>query len=226
MIADLKEKEVRLGSSLVLNGWDRLLVAGDTNTTSTEFDGIEQWATNMSCTMHTRSTADVEASGSFTAAAFDRFLSEGCAKPTAILGHPTAIQELLSAYFQLGFQGSEVINITDGNRLIPGFNFASFVHTAIGRLQVVADNNFTRTASGASSFVADLWALRMVHNGEPLVYRITQIPFSLRDLVPGCTAISFELWTKTALIIKLCCAQSKYTSVFSGRIVSTCATVY
>jgi hypothetical protein len=209
----------------VLNGWDRLLVLGDTNTNSLEFDGIEKWATNMSCTMHTRSTADIEASGSFSGVSFDRFLAEACAKPTMILGHPTAIQEMLSAYFQLGFAGSQTVNFVDGGRITPGFNFAGFVNTGVGRLPVVADSNFTRTASGASSFVADLWALRMVHNGEPLVYRITQIPFSLKDLVPGCTAISFEIWTKTALVIKLCCAQSKYTSVFSGRITTTCAVV-
>lgn len=224
-VMDLKEKEVRLGATLVLNGWDRLLVLGDTNTNSLEFDGIEKWAANTSCTMHTRSTADIEASGSFSGVSFDRFLAEACAKPTTIFGHPTAIQEMLSAYFQLGFAGSQTINFMDGGRVTPGFNFAGFVNTGVGRLPVVADSNFTRTASGASSFVADLWALRMVHNGEPLVYRITQIPFSIRDLVPGCTAISFEIWTKTALVIKLCCAQSKYTSVFSGRITTTCAVI-
>jgi len=225
-IADVKEKEIQLGAALVLNGWDRLLVLGDTNSNSLEFDGFEEWATNMSCSFHTRSTTDIEASGSFSAATFDRFLSESCAKPTHIFGHPSAIQEMLSAYFQLGYQGSQVVNYSDGGRLTPGFNFASFVNTGVGRLQVVADSNFTRTASGASSFSADLWPMRMVHNGEPLVYRITQIPFSLRDLVPGCTAISFELWTKTALIIKMCCAQSKYTSEFTGRIATTCNTVY
>ena len=225
-IADVKEKEIQLGAALVLNGWDRLLVLGDTNSNSLEFDGFEEWATNMSCSFHTRSTTDIEASGSFSAATFDRFLSESCAKPTHIFGHPSAIQEMLSAYFQLGYQGSQVVNYSDGGRLTPGFNFASFVNTGVGRLQVVADSNFTRTASGASSFSADLWPMRMVHNGEPLVYRITQIPFSLRDLVPGCTAISFELWTKTALIIKMCCAQSKYASEFTGRIATTCNTVY
>ena len=224
-IMDLKEKEVRLGASLVLNGWDRLLVLGDTNTNSLEFDGFEQWATNVSCTMHTRSTADINASGSFSAVTFDRFLAEACAKPTHIFGHPTAIQELLSAYFQLGYQGSQTVNYVDGGRITPGFNFAGFVNTGVGRLPVIADSNFTRTAAGSSTFVADLWAMRMVHNGEPLVYRITQIPFSIRDLVPGCTAISFEIWTKTALIIKMCCAQSKYTSVFSGRITTTCSVI-
>jgi hypothetical protein len=179
-VMDLKEKEIRLGATLVMNGEDRLLALGDTNTNSLEFDGIEQWATNNSCTMHTRLTSDIAASGSFAAATFDRFLSESCAKPTLIAGHPTAIQEMLSAYFQLGFAGSQVINVSDGGRMTPGFNFAGFVNTGVGRLPVVADSNFTRTAAGTSTFVADLWALRMVHNGEPLVYRITQIPFSIK----------------------------------------------
>ena len=226
-VAGLKEKEVRLASTLVLNGWDRMLVLGNTSTSSLQFDGIEKWADNNSCTMHTRSTADLEASGTFTAAAFDRFLGEPCAKATVIAGHPTAIQEMMGGYFQLGYQGSQVVNFADGNRLTPGFNFASFVNTGIGRLQVIADTWFTRTDTGGTSFQADLWALRMTHNGEPLIYQITQIPFSVRDLVPGCTAIAFEVWAKTALIIKMCCAQSQWRGQFTGRIATaTCASVY
>jgi hypothetical protein len=221
MIADLKEKEVRLGTTLVMNGWDRLLVKGDAATNSYEFDGFENWASGTSCTMHTPASL----TGTFTAAGFDRFLSEACAKATHILGHPTAIQEMLSGYFQLGFAGAEVINFSDGTRITPGYNFAAYVNTGIGRLPVVADTNFRRTDAGGGTFIADLWAMRMVHNGEPLVYRITQIPLSLRDLVPGCTAISFEIWTKTALIIKMCCAQSRWSGIFTGRIASTCAVI-
>lgn len=221
-IADLKEKEVRASMTLTLNGYDRLLALGDTATNSLEFDGIEQWATNMSCTMHTN---DNSASGTFGAAAFDRFLSEGCAKPTHIFGHGAAIQELLSAYFQLGFQGSQVVNFNTGDRIVPGFNFAGFVNTGVGRLAVVADSNFTRANAGGGAFQSTIYALRMNHNGAPLVYRLTQIPLALKDLVPGCTAISFEVWTKTALIIKACCAQGAYTSQFTGRITTTCNTI-
>ena len=221
-VANVKEKEMTLMSTLVLNGWDRLLVQGDTNTNALEFDGIEQWATNMSCTMHTNNNAS---SGTFTAASFDQFLSESCAKPTTIFGHPQPIQELMAAYFQLGFQGSQTINFSSGNRITPGYNFAGFVNTGIGMMGVVADNNFRRTASGATTFQSDIWALRMTHNGEPLVYRITQIPLSVNDLAPGCTAISFEIWAATALVIKACCAQSKYTSQFTGRITSTCTVI-
>jgi len=222
VVAGVKAKEIRLASTLVLNGEDRLLVQGNSSSNSLEFDGIENWATNMSCTMHTN---DNSASGTFSAISFDRFLSEGCAKPTAIFGNPAAIQELMSAYFQLGFQGAEVVNFADGNRITPGYNFNGFVNTGVGRLQVVADNNFRKTAAGTGIYQADIWALRMTHNGEPLVYRSTQIPFSLNDLVPGCTAISFEVWKATALIIKACCAQGKYTSQFTGRVVTTCTTI-
>jgi hypothetical protein len=66
----------------------------------------------------------------------------------------------------------------------------------------------------------------MVHNGEPLVYRRTQIPLAFKDLAPGCTAISFMEWAKTALIMKYRCAQSRYETIFSGRVVTTCPTVY
>ena len=201
VVADVKEKEARLGMTLVLNGWDRLLVAGDTNTNSLEFDGIENWQANQSCSFNTN---DNSASGTFSAQAYDRFLSEGCATPTLIAGHPAAIQEMLSAYFQLGYQGSQVVNYSDGNRITPGFNFASFVNTGVGRLQVVADRNFTRNASAAGAFQADLWSFRMTHNGDPLVYKITQVPLSMTDLAPGCTAVSFEIWAATALVIKAC----------------------
>lgn len=219
VVAGVKEKEMTLAATLVLNGEDRLLVQGDTNSNSLEFDGFENWATNMSCTMHTNSNT---ASGTFSAISFDRFLSEACAKPTAIFGHPQAIQELMGAYFQLGFQGSQVVNFADGNRITPGYNYSSFVNTGIGRLQVFADTNFRRNDIGGGNFQADIWAMRMTHNGEPLVYRMTQIPLSVTDLVPGCTAVSFEVWKATALVIKACCAQSKYTSQFTGRIATTC----
>jgi hypothetical protein len=223
-VADVKEKEIRLASSLVFNGWDRLLVQGDHVGNSLEFTGIQEWGDNYSCSFHTGTSASL-GTGTFTADAYDRFLSEGCAKPTHIFGHPAAIQELMSAYFQLGFQGSQVINVSSGDRVTPGFNFGAFVNLAVGRTQVVADSNFRRTDLGGGAFQGDLWSLRMTHNGEPLVYRRTQIPFALKDLAPGCTAVSFQVWTKTSLIMKHCCAHGKYTAGFTGRIVTTCPVI-
>lgn len=225
-ISDVKDKEVRLAMTLVLNGWDRLLVLGNAASNSLEFLGIEEWF-DQTCsgTVH-RNDGEWSASGTFSAASFDRWLSESCAKPTHLFGSPQSQQELLSAYFQLGFQGSQVVNFSGpGDRLIPGFNFAGFVNTGIGRLAVVADNNFTQTVSGASSFQSNIYALRMTHNGVPLVYKRTQIPLAFKDLVPGCTAISFQVWAKTALIIKHCCAHGVYTGNFTGRIVSTCPVI-
>jgi len=221
-VAGVKEKEIRLAMTLVMNGEDWLLVQGDSSANSLEFDGIEQWSTNNSCTHHTNNNS---ASGTFSATSFDRWLGEGCAKPDTLMGHPTTMQEVLSGYFQLGFQGSQVINFADGNRITPGFNFAGYVNTGIGRMQVVADNNFTRTAAGANIFQADVWAMRMVHNGERLVVRKNQFPLSLRDLAPGCTAISFQVWKKTALVIKSCCMHGRYTSQFAGRVITTCSVI-
>lgn len=216
-IADLKAKEIRLGTTLLLNGYDRLLAVGDVDTRPLEFDGIEGWVTSGN-----GAHANSATTGAFSATVFDRFLAEGCAKPTHIFGHPAAIQEMMSGYFQLGFQGSQVISFSDGERVVPGMNFAGFVNTGVGRLTVVADSNFTRTNTGGGTFQSALYPLRMVHNGEPLVYRATQIPLALTDLVPGCTAVSFEVWTKTALIVKALCAQSVYTNIFTGNIASTC----
>lgn len=222
VVLGVKEKEVRTAMTLVMNGWDALLVNGDHVGNSLEFTGFESWATNYSCTFHTN---DNSASGTFSAIAFDRFLTESCAKPTHIFGHPQAVQEMMAGYFQLGYQGSQIVNFADGDRITPGFNFAGFVNTAVGKLAVVADNNFRRNNIGGGNFQADLWAMRMTHNGEPLVYKRTQIPLSLNDLVPGCTAISFEVWAATALVIKACCAQGTYTSQFTGRITSTCTAI-
>jgi len=223
-IADLKAKEVRLGMTLVMNGWDRLLAQGDVTNNALEFDGIANWDTRSGCTFHTNT---VGASGTFSAAEFDRWLMESCAHPTHLFGHPSAMQELLNAYFTLGagaYSPQQFINIPNGTRITPGFNFAGFVNTSIGRLTVVSDSNFARTTQG-SRFVAHIYALRMTHNGEPLVYRLTQIPLALKDLVPGCTAISFEIWSKTALVIKNCCAHGDYTGYFTGSIATTCPVI-
>ena len=224
-IADLKEKEARLGMTLVLNAEDRLLAVGNASARPLEFTGIENYIVTGSGA-RSNSVSGQDASGTFSANNFDRWLAEGCAKPTHLFGHPAAIQEVMSAYFQLGFQGSQVINFADGSRITPGFNFGGYVNTGIGRLQVIADSNFTRTATGTNSFRSRVYALRMTHNGEPLVYRETQIPLSLVDLAPGCTAISFEIWKKTALIVKAMCAQGYYDfGSYTGRIVSTCTQI-
>lgn len=224
-VADVKAKEMRLMATLVLNQWDRLLAVGNAENNALEFDGIATLVTAANGA-HVRAASALAASGTYAASAFDLFLSEACSAPTAIFGHPTAIQEAMSSYFQLWGAGVQSLNKGDGNRVTPGYNFSGEVITGIGTLRVVADANFARTASGAASFDSTLYALRMVHNGEPLVYRRTQIPLAFKDLAPGCTAISFMEWAKTALVIKYRCAQGAYQSVFSGRIISSCPTVY
>ena len=221
-VADLKAKEMALAGTLVLNGWDRLLVKGNAGSNALEFSGIETLIASGTGAHYDYTSSP---SGTFSGATFDRFLSEGCAKPTAIAGHPQAVQEMMSAYFALGFNGSQLIYHDSGDRLIPGYNFAGEVNTGIGLLKVIADRNFTTTVAGATQFQSNLYALRLVHNGEPLVYKATQIPFSFRDLVPGCTSIQFEIWAKTALIVKAACAHGVFKSLFSGRSVTTCPTI-
>lgn len=224
-IANLKEKEVKLGMTLVLNGEDRLLAVGNASSRPLEFSGIETQVTAANGA-HTNSLSGQDASGTFSAQNFDRFLGEACAKPTHIFGHPQAIQEMMSGYFQLGFQGSQLINFNGGANIVPGFSFAGFVQTGVGRLQVVADTNFTKTASGTNSFQSTLYPLRMSHNGVPLVYRSTQIPLSLTDLAPGCTSVAFEIWKKTALIIKAMCAQNLFQfGSYVGRSTTTCTPI-
>ena len=224
-IANLKEKEVRLAMTLVLNGEDRLLAVGSATARPLEFSGIETQVT-LANGAHNNSLSGQDASGTFSGVSFDRWLGEGCAKPTHLFGHPTAIQEMMGAYFQLGFQGSQLLNFNSGASIVPGYSFAGYVQTGVGRLTVVADNNFTKTAGKSNEYFSNIYALRMSHNGVPLVYRSTQIPLSLIDLNPGCTAVSFEVWKKTALIIKAMCAQGLYTfGSFVGRKVTTCTAV-
>lgn len=222
-VGDLKAKEIELASILVMNGWDNLLVNGSTNTSSLQFDGFANWESAQSVTFHTNAT---NVSGAFSAADFDRFLSEACVKPQTVFGNPAAIQEMMTAYFEKGFQGSQVVNVSNGNRLTPGYNFASMVNTAVGTLSVVADTNFTKTASYGSYFWSYLYAMRMTHMGVPLVYRTTQIPLGFNDLTPGCTAISFQIWAKTALVIKHACAHNKFRGFFTGRTgITTCPAI-
>ena len=222
-IADLKAKEMALMATLVLNGEDRLMAIGSASDNALEFDGIETLITSAN---GSHANASSEASGTFSASNFDRFLSETCAKPTLVAGHPTAIQEMMSAYFQLGYQGSQLVNFPNGDRIVPGFNFAGEVNTGVGRLTVVADSNFTRTASGASTFQSNLYALRMSHNGDPLIFRRTQIPLAFKDLAPGCTTLAFQIWKKTVLVAKARCAHGVYSSLFSGRSLTTCPRVH
>lgn len=221
MVGDVKEKEVRLAMTLVLNGWDNLLVTGNATSNSLEFDGIENLVTNA-LGSHVNTSSP---SGTFSSTTYDRFLAESCAKPTHIHGHPQSIQEMLSGYFQLGFQGSQLVNFANGDRITPGFNFAGFVNTGVGRMAVVADNNYTIADAGGSTFLGTLYGLRHTHNGVPLVYKRTQIPLAMKDLVPGCTAISFQVWAKTALIIKHRCAHSRFSAVFTGNITTTCTAI-
>ena len=226
-VASLKAKEVRLGMTLVMNGWDRLLAVGNATLRPLEFDGIENLVTAANGA-HVNCEDAHSASGSIDAEEFDRFLYEGCARPTVIMGHPQTIQALMMSYFGMGF----TLGTHEGefSRMIPGINFGGYINTAIGRLGVVADTNFTRTAAGHDSegfdqFQSHIYALKMTHNGEPFIYKSTQIPLSLIDLTPGCTSISFEIWAKTALVIKAMCSQNVYHALTTGCITTTCVKV-
>jgi hypothetical protein len=44
-------------------------------------------------------------------------------------------------------------------------------------------------------------------------------------LLPHCTAISFMVWAKTALVVKHRCAHSRFSAVFTGTITSQCTSI-
>jgi hypothetical protein len=220
MIADIKAKTIIEAEALIGNGWDNLLINGDDSVNSLQFNGIIDQLTGSAA--HTN---DNSGSGSYSATDFDRWLTESCAKPQVLLLHPSAASEVLAAYFQLLFQGSQIISKTDQEGIVPGFNFAGFVNTAVGRLTLVADNNVPRVNIGSGKFQSKIYALRMIHQGVKLVYMITQIPVGYQDLAPGCTAIAFEIWGKTGVVVKHKCAHGIYTSQFTGRILTTCPVI-
>jgi hypothetical protein len=228
-VADIKEKEIRKGMTLTLNMLDWTLIRGNSATDPLEFDGIETQVVaanganvNVNCP-----------TGTFSADDFDRFLSEPCAKPTHVWGHPLALQHVAAQYFQLGWQGSQQIAFVPPGaagyeRITPGYGFASAINTQVGRLPLIADANFNRTAVAGDCgglFRSVVYPLRMIHNGEPLIYRPTQFRLGYQDLTPGCTAVSFQIWGREALTIKAMCAQSAYTAQFNGNIVTTCTRI-
>ena len=223
LVQNLKQKEIELASILVTNGWDEMIANGNTDDSALQFSGFENWESNNSVSFHTNAT---DLSGTFSAESFNQFLSEMCVKPSHVFGNSRAIQEIQMQYFELGYQGSQIVNFTDGNRITPGFNFGSLVNTAHGTLNLVADNNFSIDDSFGTYYTTNVFAMRMSHMGVPLVTRMTQIPLVYRDLTPGCTSISFQLWAKTALLIRQACAHGKYHMFATGRTgITTCPVI-
>lgn len=223
-VMGVKEKEIKLQEILALQYWDRALVKGNTLTNSKGFDGITTQVTAAN-----GARVNNNPTGSFDVEEFDNFLVAGCAKPTHIFGHPKGLEAVKKGYLSLGATGGtqpimQIIQQKDG-QIIPGFVLADQIDTSIGRLTLVPDFRFPATTVGANTFSSTLYPLRVFHNGEPLVYKSTQTPLSFKDLMPGCTAISFEVYAVTALVIKHMCAQAAYTSRFTGKLGTGCTII-
>ncbi len=219
-IASAKEKEMRLGSTLVLNGWDELLVKGNASGNAEEFNGV----TNLVTAGNGARTNGGTSTGTFNVTHFDGFMAAGCARPDAIVGHPSALAAISLAYFGIG---SSSIFYSNNDQIVPGLHFAGEIMTGFGPVRLIGDTRFPRTEVVAgSTFSSTVYPLKMRHNGEPLVYKRTQIPLSMKDLAPGCTAVSFEIWAVTALIIKAMCAQSAYSAIFNGLIDDSCTYIH
>lgn len=223
-IANVKEKEIRRMMTLTMNGWDELLVKGSVSDNSEEFDGLETLVTTGNGARGNFAVGGGTYSGTFNVARFDEWLAAGCAKPDTIFGHPTTLQALKLAYWGMGANSGPAQIITNGTNqaLTAGLNFANTIMTSVGPIRLVADSRFTRTDLNNGTFSANLYAMRMAHNGEPLVYKATQIPLNFKDLVPGCTAISFMVWAVSALVVKHMCAHGVYRATFSGLVQDGC----
>ena len=218
-VADLKEKELRLAMILVLNCWDDLLVNGDNVANPHEFDGIGQSITAA----HGARACPNWMTGTFSASTFDQFLAAGCAHPQAILGHPTALAQIALGYYAIG---SQTVFFDRNEGIIPGLNFASQIMAGIGPIALIGDSRFPRVSRAGGAFDTIVYPVRLTHNGEPLIYKATQIPLSAKDLTPGCTAVAFEVWAVSALVVKAMCAQSLCQIRFSGMIDDGCVYVH
>lgn len=223
-VVGVKEKEIKLQEILTLNNWDRALVKGNRNTNAYGFDGLE---TQVTAAAGARTNSNT--TGAFDVESFDNFLVAGCAKATHIFGHPKALEAIKKGYLSLGATGGTqpvmmIVTNKDG-QVIPGMVLADMIDTSIGRLTLVPDYRFTATQVGANTFSASVFALRVYHNGEPLVYKSTQTPLSFKDLTPGCTAIAFEIYAVTALVVKHMCAQARFTARFTGNLGTGCTII-
>lgn len=226
VVRDAKAKEIRKQEILVLNNWDLALVKGNSAVNTLAFDGIE-----TQVTVANGARGNVNTTGAFDIETFDNFLAIGCARPTHLFGHPAALRVVKEGYLSLGAtagaQPIQQVIMTRGadGGVVPGLFLADEVFTAVGKLTLVPDFRFTTTAVGANAFQSSIYALRVYHNGEPIIYKSTQTPLVFKDLVPGCTAISFMVYTVSALVIKHMCAQAVFSSHFTGVASSGCVVV-
>lgn len=218
-VASVKEKELRLAMILVLNCWDDLLVNGDPSLNPDEFSGIMDLITAANGAR----SCPTYMSGAFEVDDFDRFLGAGCAAPQAILGHPSALLEISAAYFNLGYQFAVY---GDNSNVTPGIHFSNSIMTSLGPIALIGDTRFPRVVGAAGHFRSIVYPVRLTHNGEPLIYKRTQIPLSAKDLNPGCTAVSFEVWAVSALVVKAMCAQAFCEFTFHGIIDDGCDYVH
>lgn len=225
VVRDAKAKEIKKQEILVLNNWDLALVKGSIAVNSLAFDGIE---TQVTAAGGARVNAD--STGTFDIEEFDNFLVAGCARPTHLFGHPKALEAVKKGYLSLGATGGTqpiqqiVLQNNDGN-VVPGIVLADKVNTSIGPITLVPDFRFTTTQVADHAFVSNVYALRVRHGGEAIVYKSTQTPLVFKDLQPGCTAISFMVYAVTSLVIRHMCAQAVWTSQFVGRTGEGCTIV-
>jgi len=217
-IADLKAKEMLLGSILTMNGWDQLLVDGSATVNPLEFDGI---ATQITAANGAR--ANTLNTGTFNVTQFDQFLQAGCAHPDALIGHPTALAAISLAYFGVG---SQTVFYDQNQQIVPGLQFGGEIVTSYGRIRLIGDNRFPRADNGDGTVNSTVYPVKMRHNGEDLISKITQIPLSAKDVIKGCTAIKFEVYAVTGLMVRGMCAQSLYNADFQALIDDGCTYIH
>lgn len=216
-LRNAKIKEARKLEIITVENWDLALVKGNSTVNTLAFDGIETQVTSAN-----GARVNSNSTGTFDVEHFDYWLTAGCKKPTHLFGHPVALSNLKKAYLSMGATAGtapvQQIVLSRGidGGVVPGMVLADELFTSVGRLMLIPDMRFTATQVGADTFSSTIYALVMQHLGEPIVFKSVQTPLSFKDLAPGCTAVSFEIYAVTALVIKHMCAQAAYTARFEG----------
>lgn len=211
IIADLKAAQIKNATALLANALDKHLVIGDSGADPLQFDGLKKQVTAANGAQE-----HIDAVGTtFDVNHFDKFLSQDTADGEHIIvAHPQVIEQIKRAYWST--IGTHTIFVANNDPVAPGVTLDNRIMTSIGEVLLVPDRNFGLTDNGDGTYAADIYVLNMRVAGEPLVYRVSQIPMSYKDLAEGATSIGIMVWTNTALVVKGMPVQKHYKSNFAG----------
>jgi hypothetical protein len=154
------------------------------NNIGNQWNGLETDITcccDLSCTAITKAFLDMQ---------IMLQLTHGV-RPTAIYGHPMAIDAINQAYMTTG---TYAFNADQGSDQATLGIYGTRIVTPAGILPLVPDHRFTVDDNGNNQYCVDIWIMAEIYRGQPVLYLHDQIPWSYLDLaraVPNCTSEQF-----------------------------------